>query len=513
MRGGTVEVPGTAVLPTYRWGMALARSAEPRRLRGRLRAVPPSESDPRDPDGPTTQPLGPVLPAKTGTVVRLFGSDDFFRLWLVQVVSALGDWIGFVAIIAIAGRIGGESSAGAISLVMSARMIPGFFLAPLAGVVVDRFDRKKVMVACDILRASVLLTLPFIDHVWTLVVASLALEIGTLMWSPAKDATVPNLVPPSHLATANSLSLVAAYGTFPIATLLFAFLAKVATWLSGIDALEFLEIDQEFVAIYLDVFTFLLSAILISTIVIPKRKPVATPGDAVGVDFGGVFRELREGWSFMFINPTVRAIMVGIGTGLIGGGMVVPLGDEFSRRQLGGGSAGFGLLLTAMGFGMAFGVITVTVVQKRLNKTRVFCWAVVVAGLALFGGAAMETLPTAVVFVGLLGICAGAVYILGFTILQETVVDALRGRVFASLYTLVRFCLLLSFAVGPLLAELFNRLSQRFVDGEVTLAGFTVELPGARLALWLAALVILGAGVLAFTSLRAAERREATSAA
>jgi len=492
--------------------MALARSAEPRRLRGRLRAVPPPEIDPSDPDGPTTQPLGPVPPSKPGTVVRLFGSDDFFRLWLVQVVSALGDWIGFVAIIAIAGRIGGESSAGAISLVMSARMVPGFFLAPLAGVIVDRLDRKKVMVACDVLRAGVLLTLPFIDHVWTLVLASLALEIGTLLWSPAKDATVPNLVPPSHLATANSLSLVAAYGTFPIATLLFAFLAKVADWLSGIDALEFLEIDQEFVAIYLDVGTFLLSAILISTLAFPKRSREAVTGE-VDVDFGGVFRELREGWRFMFINPTVRAIMVGIGTGLIGGGMVVPLGDEFSRRQLGGGSAGFGLLLTAMGFGMAFGVITVTVLQKRLNKTRVFCWSVVVAGLALFGGAAMETLAAAVVFVALLGICAGSVYILGFTILQETVEDSLRGRVFASLYTLVRFCLLLSFAVGPLLAELFQRLSERFVDGEVDLVGLTIQLPGVRLALWLAALVILGAGVLAFTSLRAAERRQATSSA
>ena len=478
--------------------------------------MPPSDSDPLDPDGPTTQPLGPIQPGKPGTVVRLFGSDDFFRLWLVQVVSALGDWIGFVAIIAIAGRIGGESSAGAISLVMSARMIPGFFLAPLAGVVVDRFDRKRVMVLCDILRAGVLLTLPFIDHVWTLVLASLALEVGTLLWSPAKDATVPNLVPPSHLATANSLSLVAAYGTFPIATLLFAFLAKVADWLSGIDALAFLEIDQEFVAIYLDVFTFLLSAVLISTLALPKRSRApsreAATGD-VDVDFGGVFRELREGWRFMFINPTVRAIMVGIGTGLIGGGMVVPLGDEFSRRQLGGGSAGFGLLLTAMGFGMAFGVITVTVLQSRLNKSKVFCWSVVVAGLALFGGAAMETLPSAVVFVGLLGICAGAVYILGFTILQETVEDELRGRIFGALYTLVRLCVLISFALAGFLSDGLDKLSERWISKSVDILGVDIFLPGVRLTLWLAAGFMIAAGVLATMSLRAGKRRERAAAA
>jgi dTMP kinase len=479
--------------------------------------------DPRDPDEPTTQPTGaarddhehtvPEPPFdRPSTVVRLFGSDDFFRLWLAQVVSAMGDWIGFLAIIAIATRVGGDSPAAAISLVMSARMIPGFFLAPVAGVLVDRWDRKKVMVACDVMRGGVLLTLPFIDHIWTLVVASLILEVGTLLWSPAKEASVPNLVPNTHLATANSLSLVAAYGTFPIATLLFAFLARVATWLSGVGTLDFLKIDQELIAVYFDVLTFCLSALLISTLALRRRARPKVSDEAVRFDFGETFRELREGWRFMFINPTVRAVMVGIGTGLMGGGMVVPLGDLFSRRVLGGGSAGFGLLLTGLGFGMAAGVVLVTAMQKRLPKARVFCWAVITAGVALVGGAAMETLATAMVFVAVLGICAGAVYVLGFTILHETVADELRGRIFSALYTLVRFCLLLSFAVGPLLAETLGRLSEQLVDGRVQLVGIDIELPGVRLALWLAGLVILGAGVLAVTSLRAGERREAVVA-
>ncbi len=479
-------------------------------------------SDASDPDEQTTQPLGPVgrrdehqVPEppfdKPSTVVRLFGSDDFFRLWLAQVVSAMGDWIGFLAIIAIATRVGGDSPAAAISLVMSARMVPGFFLAPIAGVLVDRWDRKKVMVACDLLRGAVLLTLPFIDHVWTLVLASLVLEVGTLLWSPAKEASVPNLVPATHLATANSLSLVAAYGTFPIATLLFAFLAKVATWLSGIDSLDFLKIDQELVAVYLDVFTFCLSALLISTLALPNRR-ASNRRSEVRLDLGQTLGELREGWRFMFINPTVRAVMVGIGTGLMGGGMVVPLGDLFSRRVLGGGSAGFGLLLTGMGFGMAGGVVLVTAMQKRIPKARVFCWAVVVAGMAMLGGAAMSTLAAAIFFVALLGVCAGAVYVLGFTILHETVADELRGRIFSALYTLVRFCLLLSFAVGPLLAETLGRLSDRLFDGRADLFGVDIALPGVRLALWLSGIVILAAGVLAVTSLRAGERRELTDA-
>ncbi|HUF31781.1 MAG TPA: MFS transporter [Acidimicrobiales bacterium] len=461
-----------------------------------------AEGDIEPLDVPTRQlpAVDPSAPRPDrSAVVRLFGSDDFFRLWFAQVVSALGDWLGFVAIVAIATRIGGASPAAAVSLVMSARLIPGFFLAPVAGVLVDRWDRKKVMVACDITRAATLATLPFVTTIWGLVVVSLVLEIATLLWSPAKEASVPNLVPKEHLTTANSLSLVAAYGTFPVATLLFALFAKLAEWLQGIQALEVLRITQESVAIYVDVVTFAASALMISTLAIPRRRRATTERR---IDFGQAARELREGWHFMFLNPTVRAVMVAIGTGLIGGGMLVPLGDVFSRQVLGGGSAGFGLLLTALGFGMAAGVGVLSVFQRRIPKVGVFCGAIIAAGTALIAGAAVSTLTPALVFVSILGVCAGAIYVLGFTILHETVLDELRGRIFAALYTLVRFCLLLSFAVGPLLADRLGVLSDALLDGQVGIGGTTIALPGVRLALWFAAVVILAAGVLAIVSLR-----------
>jgi dTMP kinase len=387
---------------------------------------------------------------------------------------------------------------------MSARLVPGFFLAPVAGLLVDRLDRKKVMVACDVLRAGVLATIPFIGTVWGLVVASLILEIGTLLWSPAKEATVPNLVPSTHLTSANSLSLVAAYGTFPIATLLFAFLAKVAEWLDGFDALSALQLDQESVAIYVDVLTFLGSALIISTVVMPAMRRTAGAADEPRqrIDFAQAFHELREGWHFMFSNGVVRAVMIAVGTGLIGGGMLVPLGDVFSREVLGGGSAGFGLLLTALGTGMAAGVVVLSAVQRRLPTEQVFCWSVVAAGCALLLGASMSTLAPALVCVAVLGVCAGSIYVLGFTILHSTVVDELRGRVFSSLYTLVRFCLLLSFAVGPLLSNRLDRLSNRLFEREIELFNSTMALPGVRLTLYLAAVIILGAGLLAIMSLR-----------
>ena len=106
-------------------------------------------------------------------------------------------------------------------------------------------------------------------------------------------------------------------------------------------------------------------------------------------------------------------------------------------------------------------------------------------------------------FVAILGMCAGAVYVLGFTLLHESVDDELRGRIFGALYTLVRFCVLLAFAVGPLLSDLLDRLSVKLVDRHVSPLGVDIFVPGVRLTLWLAGVIIIGAAVLAVLSLRA----------
>jgi dTMP kinase len=433
--------------------------------------------------------------------LRVFGSHSFFRLWLAQVVSSLGDWIGFVAVAAIAARIGGSSPEAAVGLVLSARLLPGFFLAPAAGVLVDRWDRKRLMVACDIGRGLVVATLPFVSSLPGLFFASLLLEVMTLLWSPAKEASVPNLVKKDFLASANSLSLVAAYGTFPVGAALFAALAKVAEHLSRYDTLHALRVSQESVALYFDTFTFFVSAVMISTLLLPRRAPRAD-GGGHGVDFRQTLRELAEGWKFIGSSPVVRSVILGLGTGLVGGGMLVPLGPVMSKEVFGAGTAGFGLLLTALGFGVAAGIVGLSFVQSRLPHERIFVLALFLAGPCVIMGASMSSLPPALVCVALLGLCAGAVYILGFTILQTNVEDELRGRIFATLYTLIRFCVLLAFVVGPFLSSLLDRLSRAWVHREVTVAGVAVALPGVRLTLWLCGAIMLVAGAVARRALR-----------
>ena len=468
----------------------------------------PSSGAP-DPSASAEAAAGAVRAATAGGtdgwVVRLFGSKDFFRLWLAQVVQAMGDWVGLLAISFLASEVGGGSGTAAIGFVLAARLLPGLFLAPLAGVLVDRWDRKKILVVCNIGRAFVVLLLPFVSSVGWLVVASLVLETMTLLWGPAKEATVPNLVSREYLTTANSLGLAAAYGTFPFASALFALLAGVAGLLSGIGAIEFLRTDKVAVAFGFQAAAFLVSAAIISRLAIPRR-PVVARGEW-RVDWERPVRELKEGWHYIFINPTVRAVNLGLATGLVGGGMLIPLGVTFSNDVLGAGADGYGIFTTALGVGVASGVVLISVVQRRIDQKKFFASALLVAGVALFIAASAGSLTVSATFVFLMGAAVGPVYVLGYATLQAEVDDDLRGRVFAALNTLVRLCILLSMVLGPFLATVLGRADDATNPRTFDLAGITVALPGVRVTLWIAALIIMAAGLVARRALSAGVRR------
>jgi dTMP kinase len=194
---------------------------------------------------------------------------------------------------------------------------------------------------------------------------------------------------------------------------------------------------------------------------------------------------------------------------MIGGGMLVPLGELFATDVVGSGDAGFGLLMFALGLGVAIGVSLISVVQRRLPHDRAFVASVAVGGCSLLTAASLgEMLLVFLAVVGV-GLGAGGMYVLGWTILHESVDDELRGRVFASLYVVIRFCVLLAIGLGPLLASGLDLASDALVDGRVDVLGVGIDVPGVRLALWTAGGVIVWAAMLAAASFRAHHREEA----
>ena len=444
----------------------------------------------------------------TNVTEKAFDSPSFFRLWIAQVISATGDWLGLLAISILAIRVGSGNEGAALSLVLGARIAPGFFFGPLAGVFVDRWNRKRGMVFCDIGRAMVMIVLPFINNLIGLFIASLILEALTMLWSPAKEASVPNLVSEKFLTSANSLSLVAAYGTFPLGAGLMALFGRLSTALFDSSWADNIRLDDMGLAFYANAVSFLITALIISTLALPEN-PHIKKSDSRGIKkyLADPINDLKQGWQFAFINPVVRTVNAGLATAMLGAGMVIPLGVIYTDELLGAGKSGFGVLLTSLGFGVGTGVLLVFFFRNTIDKAKTFTRVLFGAGISLFATVSTGQIHFAMVMLFVGGICLGVIYVVGFTLLHENVEDHMRGRIFATFYLLVRACVLLALVIGPLVEDGLDRLSSLLWDRNIEIAGLEIAVPGVRISLWLAALIVFSAGVLSKVSLRVGETR------
>src|SRR5919204_3781624 len=166
---------------------------------------------------------------KPASLRDLLVHPSFSRLWRAMLVSSLGDWVGFVAVASLVARLGGGRVGPlAVAGVMLARLLPSVLFGPFAGVFADRFDRRKLMVGADLARGAMYASLPFMPGLWAIFGLSFFIECLSLLWTPAKDASVPNLVPRRQLANANSVGLITTYGTLPLGAAIFTALSGVS---------------------------------------------------------------------------------------------------------------------------------------------------------------------------------------------------------------------------------------------------------------------------------------------
>ena len=146
-----------------------------------------------------------------GGVLRSVG---FRRLLIGQTVSSLGDWVATLAFIAAAFALTSNQTAVAVVLIL--RLVPPIFAAPVGGVFADRFDRRVIMVTCDLSRAALIVLVPFVG-IGLLYAIAFVHECISLFFLPARDASVPLLVRQENLEEANGLVLATSYGTLPMA--------------------------------------------------------------------------------------------------------------------------------------------------------------------------------------------------------------------------------------------------------------------------------------------------------
>ena len=143
-------------------------------------------------------------------------SRSFRRLWIGLGLSSLGDWLGLLALTAMASSIADDNYADqnfAIAGVLFLRVLPAIVLGPLAGYIADRLDRRWTLIVGDVLRGAGLRVHPVRQHAGWVLIATVIIEAISLVWLPAKDATVPNLVPRDQLEAANQISIATTYGS------------------------------------------------------------------------------------------------------------------------------------------------------------------------------------------------------------------------------------------------------------------------------------------------------------
>ena len=417
---------------------------------------------------PKTLPT-PAAPAPDVTR-GVLAIKPFRKLWNSMVFSSLGDWLGLLATTALAQQLSGGDYAKAnfaIAGVFIARLLPAVFLGPIAGVIADKLDRRKLMVNCDILRTGLYISIPIFHNYFWLYTAMILVECITLFWSPAKEASVPNLVPRDKLENANQVSLLAAYGTAPIAAAIFTFLSLFTSAINAAFSLNVTAVD---LALYANALSFAFAAFTVWGLrEIPKGAAAKHAAET------SILKSLHEGWKAVSGSKLIRGLIVGMVGAFVAAGAVIGLARTFVG-DLGGGEAAYGVLFGAVFTGLAAGIALGPKVFAQFSRRRLFGASLTISGAFLVALAAIPNLVLAVFIVIILGAFSGITWVTGFTMLGMEVADDVRGRTFAFVQSLIRVVLVAVLAAAPLIAAAVGEHTFKFQNTQVSYNGAAVTI-------------------------------------
>jgi dTMP kinase len=407
-----------------------------------------------------------------------------------MVFSSLGDWLGLLATTAMAQQLSGGSYATAnfaIAGVFIARLLPAVFLGPIAGVIADRFDRRRLMFNVDIMRAALYISIPIVNTYFWLYTAMILVECLTLFWSPAKEASVPNLVPRDKLESANQVSLLAAYGTAPIAAILFSLLTLLSSAIAAISPL--IPSDSIAIALYLNALSFLFAAWTVFGIKeIPKGAASKSQSD------DNVGQSLIQGWKAVSESKIIRGLIIGMVGAFSAAGAVIGLARTFVG-DLGGGDAAYGVLFGSVFTGLAIGIAFGPKIFAQFSRRRLFGASLTTSGLFLVLLALISNLVLSVIIVAILGAFSGIAWVTGFTMLGMEVHDDVRGRTFAFVQSIIRITLVAVLAIAPIIAATIGEHSYQFEN-------FTLDYNGAQITIGIAGLIAVLIGLISYHQMK-----------
>lgn len=406
---------------------------------------------------------------KTG-VSSVLRNRDFLVLWLSQLVSKIGDNFAVVAALVLINELAAKSGL-AVVVMATAATIPQLF-ALASGVFLDRFRRKTIMVACDLLRAGVVL-IPLLvtkpGHLFALYLTAFVLMALSAVYIPARNASIPNMVPEEHLLTANALmqavELVSLVAGAALATLVIGLASTSAAF--AVDSL-----------------TFIISALLLVSVHIPQGR-LSVESSAARGEFQRFWKGFTDGVRYVAGNRPLLSLMAITTVATLGLSATVLVVAAYFKQLLGISPEYLGLLQATQGLGMALGAVLITLYASWARSRQIVSVTMIVLGCSILLYALRPTYWMVLLSALIIGLCVVSARTTLAAMTQALVPDSQRGRVESAMVTVI--------ALGSM--------------GALIIAGILGDLIGPRSVFAFTGLLVFFAGVASIFALREAEAR------
>jgi len=412
--------------------------------------------------------------------IKIFSKSQFSVLWWSGTLSSFGDWATLFASVALASYLGSEGGNSELTAVIPivARIIPAL-MSSFAGILADRFNKKNVMIICDLSRMVIVLGLFFTTTLIQLFLINFLSEIFSLIRQPSRESVVPEVVDNEYLVKANSLFTVGTYASLPLASLAFGVISdnslieEIVSYGNGWNGSVIFAIDS---------ITFLISSFLLLYLKTDSpNKNIEKQSNVLG--------DLKEGLNYFLSVQELRTVTTSISLSLVGAGALFVLGNTYLTESLKFTQSSFGFMIASFGFGIIFTMVILSYFVTSFNRIPFFIGiSMVITGLSLLFAFNSSEFSTILFFIFISGIGSGSVYLLTISYLQSTTDKNLRGRVFGNFYTIGRLSILLSLFISGFAANFINQYFEfdgvlfvlRISSGFILLSGLITFVKGYR---------------------------------
>lgn len=378
--------------------------------------------------------------------IEVLKNKNFSLLWGGQIISRFGDRLNQMALIAlISSRAPGSTFE--LAKLLSFTIIPVFVIGPIAGVYIDRWDRKRTMVTCDILRGLLVLLIPlsfiYWEYIFPIYIVVFMIFSITRFFLTSQLSIIPDIVSSEKLLTANSLNTL----TRIIATIISFGVGGILVAIVGTRG-----------GFYIDSATYFVSAIMLSLIIFNKDIVQKEDQEEKEKKKKSVFKEIKDGIRYIFKDKSLHFPMLIMFSLMAGAGAIYTVLIVFIQEHLHSVTKDVGLVAMFSGIGLLIGAILFNKWGGKKSKQKVMFGSLIASGLAIVLFAILiswtESFPVAAITSIILGITISPIIIGVQTLIHEIVPEKLRGRIFSSLEIIIHFAFVVFMIISSLIADI-----------------------------------------------------------